>query len=275
MFPIYEHQERKKKETIGDIEPPIFVVDDVTSEALFKVMSENNERMSVISAEGGIFGIMAGRYNTSGNGNFDVYLKGHAGDHCSNHRIGRKSQSMDSPSLTISLTVQRDVIKEIGNNKQFRGRGLLARFLYCNCMHQAGYRKRQNDTIPEALMQEYRNHILELMEIPLSLHELKLSSDAQDVWDAFYNYIETDMQVGKQMASIKDWGSKLPGAVARIAGLLHCAEYGQQATEKPISVNIVNASATIGAYYRENAFATFGLMREDPQIESAKKVLEY
>lgn len=275
MSPIYEYQEIMKRKTIGDVEPPIFVVDDITAEALFKVMSENNEQISVISAEGGIFSIMAGRYNASGNGNFDIYLKGHAGDHCSNHRIGRKSQSMDSPSLTMCLTVQRDVIKEIGSNRQFRGRGLLARFLYCNCVHKAGHRKRQKETIPETLIKAYRKHIIKLMAIPLSLHELKLSSDAQTVWDEFYNDIETDMQAGKQMASIKDWGSKLPGAVARIAGLLHIAEYGLQAMNKPISVGIVGASVAIGAYYREHAFATFGLMKEHPEIESAKKILDY
>ena len=124
-------------------------------------------------------------------------------------------------------------------------------------------------------MREYRRHILELMNLPLSLHNLKLSSEAQSTWDEFYNDIETDMRPGKQMASMKDWGSKLPGAVARIAGLLHFAEHGQQAEDKPISVGIVNASAAIGAYYREHAFATFGLMRENPEIESAKKILDY
>ena len=114
MFPIYEYQEEKAGEVIGDDgEPPVYIVDDITSEALFKLMSENNERMSVISAEGGIFGIMAGRYNSNSNGNIDVYLKGHAGDPCSNHRIGRKSQSMDAPCLTMSLAVQRDIIKEV------------------------------------------------------------------------------------------------------------------------------------------------------------------
>ena len=274
-FPIYEYQEEKTKGTIRDDNPPVYIVDDITSEALFKLMSENNERMSVISAEGGVFGIMAGRYNSNGNGNIDVYLKGHAGDPCSNHRIGRKSQSMDSPCLTISLAVQRDIIKEIGGNRQFRGRGLLGRFLYCNCIHKAGYRKRQKETMPEGIMREYRNRILELMNLPLTLHILKLSPEAQATWDEFYNDIETDMQPGKQMASMKDWGSKLPGAVARIAGLLHFAEHGQQAIDKPISVDVVNASAAIGAYYREHAFATFGLMSENPEIESAKRILEY
>jgi hypothetical protein len=275
MAPIYDYQ-KKARQAVGDgEEPPVYIADDITSEALFKLMSENNERMSVISAEGGVFGIMAGRYNSNGNGNIDVYLKGHAGDPCSNHRIGRKSQSMNSPSLTICLAVQQDIIRELGRNKQFRGRGLLGRFLYCYCQHRAGYRKRQKETIQEILKQKYRGHIIDLMDMPLSLHNLELSPEAHAVWDEFHDDIEAEMQQGKPMASMKDWGSKLAGAVARVAGLLHFAEHGQQATNKPISVNTVNASAVIGAYYSEHALATFGLMAENPEIESAKRILEY
>lgn len=276
MAPIYEYQKEKAGEVIGDDdEPPVYIVDDITSEALFKLMSENGERMSVISAEGGIFGIMAGRYNANGNGNIDVYLKGHAGDPCSNHRIGRKSQSMDSPSLTICLAVQQDIVREIGRNKQFRGRGLIGRLLYCYCQHKVGYRKRQKKTVQKSLKHEYRNHIIDLMSMPLSLYNLELSPEAHLAWDEFHDDIEAEMQPGKPMASMKDWGSKLAGAVARIAGLLHYAEHGQQATNEQISVNVVNASAAIGAYYREHALATFGLMRENPDIESAKRILEY
>jgi hypothetical protein len=288
--PIYEYQEINKLDiqensiepgdgdmtsSDKDINEPVYVVDDITTEALGKVMAENNERMSVISSEGGIFGIMAGRYNENGGTNFDMYLKGHSGDPWSTHRIGRGAQSMDSPSLTMCLTVQRDVIREIGKNKRFKGRGLLARIYYCLCKSQVGYRRRQRIIVPETLLNEYREHIFELMEIPLELHELKMTPEAQDAWDEFYNDIENDMKPGQQLAAITDWGSKLPGAVARIAGLLHYAEHGKEAINKPISVNIVNGSAVIGAYYREHALATLGLMNEDPQIESAKKVLEY
>ena len=72
-----------------------------------------------------------------------------------------------------------------------------------------------------------------------------------------------------------DWGSKLAGAVARIAGLLHFAEHGLKAVELPLSVNIVNASCVIGAYYKEHALATFGVMEAHVGIESAKKILDY
>jgi putative DNA primase/helicase len=276
MDPIYEYQKDRAGAVVDDDEePPVYVVDDITSEALFKLMSENGERMSVISAEGGIFGIMAGMYNAKGNGNIDVYLKGHAGDPCSDHRISRKSQSMSSPALTICLAVQRDIIRDIGKNKQFRGRGLIGRFLFCYCQHRAGYRKRQKEKVPETLKQEYRKHITKLMSMPLSLHNLELTPEAHAAWDEFHDDIEAQMQPGKPMESMKDWGSKLAGAVARIAGQLHYAEHGIQATNKPISVNVVNASAAIGAYYLAHALATFGLMNENPEIESAKRILEY
>ena len=276
MTPVYDYQKKKAREIMGDEEnSPVYVVDDITSEALFKLMSENNERMSVISAEGGVFEIMAGRYNSNGNGNIDVYLKGHAGDQCSNHRIGRKSQSMDSPCLTMSLAVQRDIIKEIGSNRQFRGRGLLGRFLYSNCKHQAGYRRRQEKTIPNAIINKYKEHIWRLMEVPLETVEISLSSAAQATWDKFYNDVESFMQSGGRLYELKDWGSKLAGAVARISGLLHYAEHGQKGANKDISVGNVDASVANGRYFLEHALASFGYMREETQIESAKKILEY
>ena len=182
---------------------------------------------------------------------------------------------MDSPCLTISLAVQRTIIKEIGNNKQFRGRGLLARFLYSNCKHQAGYRGRQKEAIPNAIIHKYKEHIRRLMELPLETVELNLSSGAQAAWDKFYDDVESFMQAGGILYELKDWGSKLPGTVARMAGLLHYAEHGQKGANKAINVGVVDASIAIGRYFLEHALASFGYMKEEPQIESAKKILEY
>src|SRR5208283_4854078 len=104
---------------------------------------------------------------------------------------------------------------------------------------------------------------------------LKLSPDAQALWDDFYNNVEKDLRPGGSLHYLTDWGSKLPGAVARIAGLLHFAQHGAKALELPISVNIVSAACVIGSYFKEQALATFGLMEVDSSIESAKKILCY
>ncbi len=237
-------------------------------------MADNKERLSIISAEGGIFGTMAGRYSDK-TGNIDIYLKGHAGDPWSCHRVGRNSKTMESPTLTMCLAIQPDVIREIGRNRQFKGRGLLARFLYSSNASKVGYRTRQTEKIPDSLRTEYNQHIKELMDIQIELHTFKLTPEAQALWDEFYNDVEKEMRVSKSLDSMKEWGSKLAGAVARIAGLLHCAEYGKDAFEKDISVGIVGASCAIGGYFKEHALATFGLMQEDQKLEFAKKILEY
>ena len=253
---------------------PLFVVDDITSESLGIHMAENNECMAVMSTEGGIFDIMAGRYSDKG-GNFDLYLKAHSGDSWSCHRVGREPKTMQSPALTMCLTVQPDIINEIGGNGQFRGRGLLARFLYSLCKSRIGYRGRQIKSLPASIITAYQRHIESLTAIPMTLNTLRLSTDAQELWDEFYNDIEANMREGGSLHYLPDWGSKLPGAVARIAGLLHFAEYGCEAARLPITVNIVSASCKIGSYFKDHAIAAFGLMEADTSIESAKKILAY
>lgn len=252
---------------------PYYICDDITNEALGKLMAQNKERMALMSAEGGIFKIMAGLYSER-DGNFDLYLKAHSGDPWSNHRVGRDSQTMMSPALTMGLAIQPDVLEELGKNRQFRGRGLVARFLYSICKSQVGYRKRQTKAISDSLVKRYRDHIFTLMDIP-SGYEVKLSTDAQLTWDEFYNDIESDMRPGGSLEQLEDWGSKIPGAVARIAGLLHFAKNGVDGIDMPISDDIVTGACTIGGYFKEHALAAFQQMGEDPRIKSAKKILSY
>jgi hypothetical protein len=254
---------------------PIYLVDDITSEKLGVIMAENGERMGIISPEGGLFEIMAGLYSKDGVGNIDLLLKAHTGDCWSSHRIGREAQTMEAPALTLCLAVQSEVIEEAGKNHHFRGKGLLARFLYARCKSQIGYRKRQTIRIPPALIQTYKNHVFSLMDMPFFDTNLRLSTDGQLVWDELYNDVEREMRPGESLEYLPDWGSKLPGEVARIAGLLHFAEHGPKAVGLPISVNIVSASAVIGAYFKEHAIAVFQLMQEDTRLKLARQILQY
>src|SRR6185436_15358998 len=72
-----ESEARARREEIEQIAvplPPQLIADDVTSEALGRLLYDHRERMAVFSAEGDLFEIMAGRYS-DGSGNFAVYLK--------------------------------------------------------------------------------------------------------------------------------------------------------------------------------------------------------
>lgn len=81
--------------------PLKFYADDVTTEKLVSLMAENGGRAAIISTEGGIFDMLAGIYTKLVN--FDVVLKGYSGDPIRVDRIGRSSESILRPALTMFL----------------------------------------------------------------------------------------------------------------------------------------------------------------------------
>jgi hypothetical protein len=106
-------------------------------------------------------------------------------------------------------------------------------------------------------------------------HELRMSPDAQTIWNEFYAAVEPLLRPGAELEHLVDWGSKLPGAVARISGLLHFAEHGPEGIGKPISGDSVSKACLLGVYYLEHAKASFGIMKEDVRLTVARKILSY
>lgn len=86
------------------VKPLKLYTDDVTPEQLVTLCYENKERMAIISAEGGIFGTLSGRYS-NGIANIEAILHMHACEPVRVERRGR-SENMDNPALTMMLSVQ-------------------------------------------------------------------------------------------------------------------------------------------------------------------------
>ena len=63
--------------------------DDITPEAVASRLHQQGGRLAIVSAEGGIFEQIAGRYSKSGMPNLDVFLKGHAGDDIRVDRVSK------------------------------------------------------------------------------------------------------------------------------------------------------------------------------------------
>jgi replicative DNA helicase len=75
------------------------------------------------------------------------------------------------------------------------------------------------------------------------------------------------------LGHVADWASKLVGAVARIAGLLHLAEHLHSGFAAPVTAPTVEAAIAIGRYLIEHALAAFGLMGSDQTLDDARYVL--
>ncbi len=253
---------------------PRLLADDSTPETVTTLMSEQGGRLSVMSAEGGIFDIIAGRY--SGTPNMEVFLKGHAGDWL---RVDRRTraENIEAPALTMGLAVQPDVLEDIGKNRGFDGRGLLARFLYALPESLVGYRKPNPDPVSEHVAERYERTITALT---LSLAEwtdpavLRLTPEADKALSAYDQRIEPQLRArGGRLGHITKWASKLVGATARIAGLLHLGEHLEDGYTRPISEATMNAAIEVGEYFAQHALTVFDLMGADATVARARSLL--
>ncbi len=253
--------------------PRLFTA-DVTPEKLAALLHENQGRMAVLSAEGGVFEIMAGRYS-AGMPNIDVYLAGHAGDPIRVDRRGRPTEFINRPALTIGLAVQPYVLAKAARVGDFAGRGLLDRFLFAIPNGTVGYRRTDNEPIPDAIRQLYDTTLralaasFERFTEPVTLH---LDAEASSLFSAWRAKIEPRRRGDADLGHVQGWSSKLDGAVVRIAGLLHLAETLMSGWDVPISAATMSAALEIGHYLVAHALAAFGYMGADPRLEAARRI---
>ena len=251
---------------------PCLITADCTPEKLAALMSDNDERMALFDSEGGIFDTLTGRrYSSNPNGNLDLLLKGHDGDRFVSHRNNRPVIRLTRPLLTLFVTVQPEVLRELGANKANRGRGLLGRFLFSIPRSLVGGRLYQNQALSLEAREAYSSCIrtLDEMEPPEGGAELRLDTDALECWRAFHDRVEEDQAPKQGLAVARDWASKLAGRVARIAGVLHLIENRRSSApwSLPVRLHTMGAAIEIGNYLIPHALMAFSMTAgADPEM---------
>ena len=252
--------------------------DDVTTEKLVSILAENDGKAAIFSTEGGIFDMLKGIYTKYVN--IDVFLKGYSGDAIRVERIGRKSENILNPTLSLMLMAQPSVLAGIMVNETFRGRGLTARFLYCMPKSNVGNRKYRSGTLTPEVYQNYERLIHNLLtDEPENTPEvITLSTEADELLEQFAEELEPKLKT--EYSDIADWAGKLVGNVARISGLLCRAsvhriqEFLGEPEPLVVSGEIMQNAIYIGRYLIDHAKAAFALMGADDGIKKCKYVLD-
>lgn len=250
------------------IKPLRLLADDVSMEALTSLLASHNGRMGVVSAEGGAFDNIRGRYSPVQN--IDVWLKGHCGDPIMIDRLGRNAEKISNPHLSAILAIQPYVLEEIMKDEKLGGRGLLARFLYSTLPPSPEKQSFGAPGIPEDVKTEYSKLIGKLLDIPLGEEPktLKLSKEAFERMEAFFDEHQDYLRGEGQI--ILEWASKYIGAVLRIAGLIHLADDNKGTT---VSVDTIDKAISLGRYFLEHAKYAYALAGNDKALKRAKYVL--
>ncbi|SDO94385.1 Protein of unknown function [Actinopolyspora xinjiangensis] len=256
---------------------PRLIADDLTPETAASMLAQQNGRIAVLSAEGGIFAILAGRY--SGTPNLDVFLKGHGGDMIRIDRKGRPSECIDNPAITLGLTVQPAIIDELSQTALFRGSGLLARFLYSLPDSRVGRRLADPPPVPEHTANVYDERLRNLVHTLNSWTDpavLAFTAEANQVLIEMHNEIEPklDPQRG-EWAHIGDWAGKQIGQTVRLAALLHLAAHPNEPWTVPVEADTVSRARELTRYFTAHALAVFDRLGADPDLEAARTLLDW
>lgn len=262
---------------------PRLLADDVTPERLSGLITENGGRMAVLSGESDLFQLIGGRYSKNGSSNFGVVLKAHGGDEIRVDRVSRPPEYVSSPALTLGLAVQPDVLKGmIRQHPEFQERGLPARFLYSFPESRVGYRETDAAPLDLAVQEAYEHHIRQLLALESRVGPdghpepqiITLTPDAFEQLSALSRWNEEAMRPGASPEDLRSWLGKLPGALARIAALLHVANVLEQedssAAFSPISGDAMEAATELYGYlvvHARKAFEVMGSGREQSDPE--------
>lgn len=282
-FSLQKEIERLENELETTPTSPQIWTSDVTPEHLATIMSINEEAMSVLSDEGGIFDVLGGLYS-DGKANIDLFLQAHSASPVRVDRGSRSPVFMKRAILTMGLTVQPEVIYSISRNKTFRGRGLLGRVLYTIPKSNIGTRTFDEGPMCQEAITNYHvalqsilNHPDPIEEGVKTLYTLTLEKEAYEKWHSYAKTVEAFMreEIG-YLSHITDWAGKLPGAVARIAALLHIMRYAHKSpSQHPISLTDMASAVKIGHILINHALFVFDLLQQERSQQIAKTIYDW
>ncbi|MBR5315753.1 MAG: DUF3987 domain-containing protein, partial [Firmicutes bacterium] len=258
----------EKLDEIPELNPLRLLADDASIEALTSLLAKHNGRMGVVSAEGGAFDNIRGRYSQVQN--IDVWLKGHCGDPIMIDRLGREAEKINNPHLSAILAIQPYVLQEIMLDEKLSGRGFLARLLYSSLPPYRDEKSFGGPGLPKNVKNEYSKAISNLLDIPAGEEPetLKLSQEAYSRMGAYFKEHQAYLKGEGQI--IQDWANKYIGTVLRIAGLIHLGD-GNKGTL--VSVDTVDRAISLGSYFLKHAEYAYSLVGNDETLKRAKYVL--
>lgn len=260
-----QHTQDKLVE-LPEIKPLQIFTDDCTSESMIRLLKDNHGRMALISAEGGAFDNIVGRYTKKPN--LDVWLKGICGDTIRVDRINREPDYIRNPALSMIISAQPGVLSELMQSSLLDGRGFLARLFYINIPSAAMPKSFRSAPIPATIREDYDHLIFHLLNLsenePITLH---LAPEAINQMDELCHSVEAYLR--NEHRDMREWGSKYIGLVLRTAGLLHIAADGAG----DIQTEMVENAIRIGSYAFHHALYAYFILGADETVEKALHVV--
>lgn len=203
---------------------PALFTSDPTTEQIGVQLAANGERFAVLAPEGDAIRNALGRYS-SGEARLGGWKESHAGDPYRVHRGNRPPVFLTRPALSVGIVLQPVALEAMLKSRDANGEGFCARFLMSTPRTRRGFRSMTPARMPAEVEARFGALVERLLNIEMPDEPVKVGLDpyAGEMFLKFRQTVEVGLRKGGELAETAAWGSKLPGAVARLALALHCA----------------------------------------------------
>ena len=256
-----------------EIAIPRLMADDITPEKIPPMLEEQGGKLALVSTEGGVFGMMTGRY--SDKTNLDVYLKSWSGDTIRVDRVGRPDSIVKTPAITIGVTVQPHIIQALAETPELRGRGLTARFMFSLPVDYVGTRNmRRESTWNPDIANTYHDHMIRLARKATAgeTRHLTLGDQARHQYLDWRQSHEQRLGPAGDLRPMAEWVTKLQSTTVRLAALLHLATDNDT---NVIDGDVMRNAIMVGDYWEAHARAAHQEWGTDPILRTARTILDW
>jgi hypothetical protein len=192
-------------------------------------------------------------------------------------RTNRKTGDNDfinKPFTDVFGGIQPGLLNEMAKDNRALS-GFLQRFCFVFPDHIKApvYNSRE---ITEDRKAQYRNYINRLLSIPDFRQEIRLSGEASQLYEDFYNKNATLNNSGKQPDYINEVNSKLNIIVLRAALLFHLSQWACTGTDTPyISDSTMQSAIRLAEYFRLTAKKVYRIISKERSGITNKDVVKY
>jgi hypothetical protein len=262
--------------------PPTLLVDDLTVEKLEIEIAQQDGALILASEEAGnLFAVAGGRYTRDGGSQLDTYLKCYDRGPIHTARISRAPVRCPTPELTILVTPQPVVLQQLRTRTEFHHRGLWPRCLFAVPTGKVGERAYDLDAHASELVHAAYTVLVNRLHAACArqpagepLPHLRLEGESLAIWAEYHDRVERALREGERLASLREWGSKHPGRVARLCGILHLATHDGVGSGF-IAPATIRAAVTLGEYFEVHALLAYDLLATIPELANARAVVRW
>jgi hypothetical protein len=268
--------EREVEELEKRLHAPILSCEDVTTEKLAVLLSENDEQLASLSADAlSIVNILLGRYNRLDRTDEGLYLKAYSGDPCRIDRMSRDPVSLESPCLTALWLTQPDKLEALLDERSLNEGGLIPRILPCHTNCEPREIGRNPPAISMSTSKAYAGLIYSLLSTYRLAHERFVIQPTPEALQALNDHHDAIVKRRRgELRDVTSYAARWNEQAWRISVCLHAAAHGAEAHQHQLDLETAQHAMKLADWFAEQQLRILSAGRTQRKVERLQKLRE-